>query len=96
MVLTVASDSGRKTIRFFCEGIDCSDAESLTYLREVVRAGWYKLYECIDMYCIVLLLLLNQGICYCLLFTLAFNSKLTFPIDVYLDTYLDGIIVCSV
>ena len=40
MVITVASDSGRRTIRFFYEGIDCSDAESLTYLREVVRAVW--------------------------------------------------------
>jgi hypothetical protein len=35
MVLTVASDSGRRTIRFFREGTDCSDAESLAYLREV-------------------------------------------------------------
>ena len=53
MAITVASDSGKRTIRQFREGIDCSDAESLAYLREVVRAVWYKFY--LYFYCIVLL-----------------------------------------
>ena len=37
-MLTVVSNSGRRLIRFLCDGTACDDAESLAYLREVVRA----------------------------------------------------------